>query len=380
MAHESRRSRLILRVSLAALAAAGGISPLGCSGTESRSEGGGSTGSNSAALVVSSDLVISQVYGGGGNSGATYAYDFVEIFNRGSAPASLDGKSLQYASGTVNFSATSSVMAFPPGATVPAGGYYLVQLSTTNSAVGGALPTPDFVATGTGALALAKDKGKVALVDSASLLDACGTAAAACTDGAWVDFVGYGTSGQAEGSSAQTLSNTLAAMRLAGGCQDTGNNSADFQAQTPLARNSTAPTVDCTNFDAGIPAVDSGAVVDSGATDSGTVAVDSGAKDAGTKTDSGSVVADAGGSTDDDAGSTPSDAGSKDAGKVDAGVKKDAGKDSGSSTAATDDTSSSSGGCSVTTQGHDGAGSATSFGMLGLALAAVTRRRKSAQR
>ena len=48
----------------------------------------------------SPDLVISEVYGGGGNAGSDYAADYVELFNRGSATASLDGKSLQYASAT----------------------------------------------------------------------------------------------------------------------------------------------------------------------------------------------------------------------------------------------------------------------------------------
>jgi hypothetical protein len=35
--------------------------------------------------------VISQVYGGGGNAGATYTHDFVEIFNPTDAPISLAG-------------------------------------------------------------------------------------------------------------------------------------------------------------------------------------------------------------------------------------------------------------------------------------------------
>ncbi|NUQ33116.1 MAG: hypothetical protein HOP99_09945, partial [Dermatophilaceae bacterium] len=33
------------------------------------------------AGAVSSDVVISEVYGGGGNSGATYRNDFVELRN-----------------------------------------------------------------------------------------------------------------------------------------------------------------------------------------------------------------------------------------------------------------------------------------------------------
>src|SRR5215470_7466635 len=54
----------------------------------------------SAALAASSGVVISQVFGGGGNSGAPFQNDFVELFNLGTAPVSLAGWSLQYASAT----------------------------------------------------------------------------------------------------------------------------------------------------------------------------------------------------------------------------------------------------------------------------------------
>ncbi|HXG83572.1 MAG TPA: lamin tail domain-containing protein [Pyrinomonadaceae bacterium] len=47
---------------------------------------------------VSQNIVISQFFGGGGLSGAPYTHDFVELFNRGDAPVSLDGWSVQYAS------------------------------------------------------------------------------------------------------------------------------------------------------------------------------------------------------------------------------------------------------------------------------------------
>ena len=39
--------------------------------------------------VVSQDIVISQVYGGGGNASATYTHDFIELFNRGTAPVNI---------------------------------------------------------------------------------------------------------------------------------------------------------------------------------------------------------------------------------------------------------------------------------------------------
>lgn len=69
-----------------------------------------SLGGGSPALGASSGLVISQVYGGGGNAGAPYTHDYIEIFNRGTATVILNDLSLQYASatGTGNFGSTST--------------------------------------------------------------------------------------------------------------------------------------------------------------------------------------------------------------------------------------------------------------------------------
>ena len=43
-----------------------------------------------AAQAASPDIVISQVYGGGGNSGAPFTNDFIELFNRGTATVDVD--------------------------------------------------------------------------------------------------------------------------------------------------------------------------------------------------------------------------------------------------------------------------------------------------
>jgi hypothetical protein len=44
-----------------------------------------------AHSVAPPQVVISQVYGGGGNSGATYNADYVELFNRGGATVAIGG-------------------------------------------------------------------------------------------------------------------------------------------------------------------------------------------------------------------------------------------------------------------------------------------------
>ena len=109
-------------------------------------------------------LVVAEVFAAGGNSGAAYANDYVELFNRGAAAVAVDGWTLQYAS-----AAGTTWQATALSGTIPAGGRYLVQLAS-GGVNGAGLPTPD--ATGTSNLAVTG--GKVALVDTATALS-CGT-------------------------------------------------------------------------------------------------------------------------------------------------------------------------------------------------------------
>jgi len=49
------------------------------------------------AQGASSDIVVSQVYAGGGNSGASFTNDYVELLNRGSSAVDVSGWTVQYA-------------------------------------------------------------------------------------------------------------------------------------------------------------------------------------------------------------------------------------------------------------------------------------------
>jgi predicted extracellular nuclease len=118
-----------------------------------------------AASSASPDMVLSQLFAGGGNAGAPYANDFVELFNRGDTTVDLSGWSIQYASA----SGTTWQVTALSGSVQP-GRRYLVQLAS--AAVGAALPTPD--ATGTSNLAVSG--GKVALVRGSTALT-CGASA-----------------------------------------------------------------------------------------------------------------------------------------------------------------------------------------------------------
>ncbi|MBA3246377.1 MAG: lamin tail domain-containing protein, partial [Actinobacteria bacterium] len=176
------------------------------------------------------DVVISQVYGGGGNSGATLKNDYIELYNRGTTTVDISTWSVQYASSTGSSWARTNLS----GSLAP-GKYYLVQEA---AGTGGttSLPTPD----ATGSIAMSATTGKVALVMTQTALT-CGSAPGNCFPNAAIsDFVGYGTAAtnfEGAGPTA-TLSNTTAALRNGGGTIDTDNNAADFTAGTPNPRNS----------------------------------------------------------------------------------------------------------------------------------------------
>jgi hypothetical protein len=188
-----------------------------------------------AAISASPDIVVSQVYAGGGNSGATHTNDFVELFNRGSSAIDVSGWTIQYASST-----GTSWQATALSGTIQPGRHYLVQLASAG-AVGSPLPTPD----ATGTTNMANAGGKVALVRDAALLG-CGGSPGSCSAVSQVaDLIGWGTATDYEAAAAAALSNTAADLRAAAGCTDSDDNAGDFASATPDPRNSSSPGSSC---------------------------------------------------------------------------------------------------------------------------------------
>jgi predicted extracellular nuclease len=188
------------------------------------------------AQPVAAQVVISQVYGGGGNLNAPYTNDYVELFNRGGSAVSLIGWSLQYASATGSSWSKTNL-----SGTIQPGQYFLVQEAAGSSCsglpCGVPLPTPD----ATGSIAMSQTNAKVALLNSQTALS--GTCPSSLNI---VDFVGYGPGNCSEGSApAPGLSSTAAAIRADGGCTDTNNNAADFSAGAPNPRNTASPAHYC---------------------------------------------------------------------------------------------------------------------------------------
>ncbi len=193
-------------------------------------QGRSSTASITLDVAAPVFVAISQVYGGGGNTGAPLQNDFIELINRGATPVNLAGWSVQYAS-----SAGTTWQVTPLTGMLVPGGYYLVQEAAgTNPSP--PLPAPD----ATGVIAMAAGSGKVALVGSTTPLSG------ACPLGT-IDLVGYGAANCFEGTGpTPVLSNSTAAIRARGGCRDTNDNAFDFAVGSPAPRNTSSTPRDCT--------------------------------------------------------------------------------------------------------------------------------------
>jgi MYXO-CTERM domain-containing protein len=300
--------RIAWRLAALATLAGSAVAPsVGCSSPSH------DMGASSSQAVGSTGLVISALYGAGGNTGAAFKNDFVELFNRGTEAVALDGMSIQYGSKTGNVGASGSVVALPAGVTIAPGRYFLIQLN--GGANGAALPTPDLSST---AINMSGTDGKIALANVATPLNCGGTVDGGtnrCSSPNIVDMVGYGTASDFEGpagSAVGALSVTTSGARNGAGCIDTDVNSADFTIANPAVapRNQATPAAPCSSpSDAG----------------------DDSASDAGSSSDATPDAADDGASADGGSDDASSDDASSDDGGSEDGGSDDASSDDGGS-------------------------------------------------
>ncbi len=195
------------------------------------------------ARAASTNVVISQIYSGGGNTGTNYANDYIELFNAGNALADLTGWSIQH-----SFAGKHSWQKVDLNSVIlQAGQYYLIEL---NAGIKGGhpLPTPDQ----RGKMSIAGMSGKVVLVnDQIALIgkNVLGTASI-------IDYVAYGREPIYVGNgAAPTLGDSIAVFRNDDGCANTDNNANDFSATSPAPRNTVTALNPC-NAANTAPAVD----------------------------------------------------------------------------------------------------------------------------
>jgi 5'-nucleotidase len=170
-----------------------------------------------------SGLVISEVYGGGGNSGATFNADFVELYNPTDSAVSLAGLGLQYRSATDGSGGVASL-----SGSVAARGTFVIR-TTSPGSTGADLPAPDLVSPKT--LNMSGSTGQVLLLPSTTAFTGSGDVAGSPS---LIDMVGFGT-GPKTYETAPTgtnLSSQTSAQRKGEGA-DTDSNAADFTASTP---------------------------------------------------------------------------------------------------------------------------------------------------
>ncbi|GAA4199658.1 hypothetical protein GCM10022289_10360 [Pedobacter jeongneungensis] len=200
------------------------------------------TGVATTPPATPAHIVISEIYGGGGNSGATYKNDFIELYNPGNTAVDLTGWSVQYtsATGAGNWTATNLSGAIAPK------GFYLVQEA---AGAGGTvdLPTPDKI----GTLNLSGTTGKVLLSNSVTLQTGANPTGANI-----IDKVGFGTANGFEGTAPATATTNSTSIErkasatsdattmgtggteeFAGNGYDSDDNSLDFILRPPNPQN-----------------------------------------------------------------------------------------------------------------------------------------------
>ncbi|WP_391120142.1 CehA/McbA family metallohydrolase [Psychrobacillus sp. L3] len=198
-----------------------------------------------AEAQISEHVVISQVFGGGGNANALFTHDFIELYNPTNQDVSLDGWSVQYtdSKGTKPWEVTPLV------GTIEAHGYFLIAEDSAGN-VGAAIPTADV----TDIIKMTIATGKVALVKE-SIAQITNKQSAGV-----VDFVGYGAgTTEFEGTGPTTgtaLTSKLSAHRISyasmgvqpgqGNGWDTDDNSKDFVTKAPNPRNTKSPKEELT--------------------------------------------------------------------------------------------------------------------------------------
>ncbi|MEY8761715.1 lamin tail domain-containing protein [Chryseobacterium tongliaoense] len=199
----------------------------------------------SAIAFTNAQIVINEIYGGGGNSGATLKNDFIELKNIGSTTVSLSGATIQYAAATAAFTQYHNL----PSITLTPGQTYLIQEATGGGGTVN-LPTPDFIATtvinfnGTPnpsiGIGIAVTSGKVVLASD-------NTQVTSPLSSNVLDFVGYGTADQYEGAgAAPSPTTTTSITRMSG---DTNNNVVDFSIVTASPTNSSGASLAVSDLD-----------------------------------------------------------------------------------------------------------------------------------
>ncbi|HEY8188784.1 MAG TPA: FG-GAP-like repeat-containing protein [Pyrinomonadaceae bacterium] len=187
------------------------------------------------------DVVISQVYSGGGNPGSSFQNNYIELFNRTDSAIDIGGWPIGFTSATGVFNVSIAFVS-SRGVSILPHRYLLIQFGPTST--NGAPLNPDLVVSNTQLNLSPSGKVFLALPNSNSLGTTC-----PLPNSKIIDFVGYGTTASCfEGAGpTNNLSDVTAAIRKFNGCVDNNNNSSDFLINAPNPHNSSSTANLCFN-------------------------------------------------------------------------------------------------------------------------------------
>jgi len=203
-----------------------------------------STGLDATGVLVgtANPVIITQVYGGGGNSGAAYKSDFIEFYNTTDSDIDISGWTVYYVAATS--SSTTVKYEFPLNTRIKAGKHFALKCADG----AGVQPAWNVTFDETSTMALSGSSGKVILLKSnaAFTLSTPPTLNEIINNTDFIDYVGYGTTAVPIWGSAMasnTTNNTSAKRKfLDGSYQYNQNIGNDFELVTANPRNSSITT------------------------------------------------------------------------------------------------------------------------------------------
>lgn len=184
----------------------------------------------SSFALSNAQIVINEIYTGGGLLGALFANDFIELKNIGNSTQTLSGATIQYGPLSGSFTQYHTL----PSITLAPGKTFLIQQASDG--LGGInLLNPNLIVDvvlnldGSGpvvgvGIQIGLTSGKVALATN-------NTQVTGPTASNVIDFVGYGLANQFEGSGAAPSPTFLTSITRISG--DTNNNNIDFTVSLP---------------------------------------------------------------------------------------------------------------------------------------------------
>ena len=189
-----------------------------------------------AQSTADSNIRFSQIYTRGGEPGATFQNDFIELFNRGNVDVDIRGWTLNIS----NFSGTppniqissTGIKLFPAISIIKPGGHMLLKFGG-NGINGQPITISDI---NLNPFPISDTGGQIVLVAKDKTLPFGYCPAAPDLTGVVVDYVGYGSAICYEGAVTLAPPPDMALWRVGGGCTDNNDNLSDFSFATPNPR------------------------------------------------------------------------------------------------------------------------------------------------